>query len=235
MDKVTQWTSAFLSYRCHEDLSRHCTVPTVHMTRWFVQYLAIYLQSWQFGQEHKYFDKSQFLILPNTSVPKCQLLQSFLAKVSLRKEAKKIPRTIIQKWDYQIGRHQTKQIAWSAWLVTITITMTPEIGQGTIQRLDAENTTRLRHTGCTGQEPWISGYGRILMFWRLWVWIPEVYTGWTLICCKNVMFVWKRPWKAHLNGWPPFWLVWNQPKKLLFLMSPKKLLNKNQPYKLGWP
>ena len=39
-----------------------------------------------------------------------------------------------------------------------------EIGQGTIQRLDAENTTRLRHTGCTGQEPWISGYGRILMF-----------------------------------------------------------------------
>ena len=127
MDKVTQWTSAFLSYRCHEDLPRHCTVPTVHMTRWFVQYLAIYLQSWQFGQEHKYFDKSQFLILPNTSVPKCQLLQSFLAKVSLRKEAKKIPRTIIQKWDYQIGRHQTKQIAWSAWLVTITITMTPKL------------------------------------------------------------------------------------------------------------
>ena len=80
-----------------------------------------------FAKVSSKFCQSQFLILPNTVVPKCQLLQSFLAKVSLRKEAKKIPRTIIQIWDYQIGRHQTKQIAWSAWLVTITITMTPKL------------------------------------------------------------------------------------------------------------
>ena len=48
-----------------------------------------------------------------------------------------------------------------------------------------------------GLEPWSSGYGRRLMFWRSWVRIPAPYTGWTfftLICWKIVlMFAWKRP------------------------------------------
>ena len=37
-------------------------------------------------------------------------------------------------------------------------------------------------------QPWPSGYGRRLMFRRLWVRIPALYTGWTFftfICCKN--------------------------------------------------
>ena len=61
-----------------------------------------------------------------------------------------------------------------------------------------------------GWEPWFSGYGRRLMFWRSWVWIPVPYTGWrffTIICCKIVlMFHWKRltinekrPGMAHLK------------------------------------
>ena len=39
-----------------------------------------------------------------------------------------------------------------------------------------------------GREPWSSGYGRRLMFWRSWVQIPAPYAGWTFftfLCCKN--------------------------------------------------
>ena len=39
-----------------------------------------------------------------------------------------------------------------------------------------------------GVEPWPSGYGKRLMFQRLWVRILALYTGWTFftyICCKN--------------------------------------------------
>ena len=32
-----------------------------------------------------------------------------------------------------------------------------------------------------GWKPWSSGYGRRLMFWRTWVWIPAPYTGWAFI------------------------------------------------------
>ena len=42
------------------------------------------------------------------------------------------------------------------------------------------------------REPWSSGYVRRLMLWRLWVWIPVPYTGWTLfifVCCIKY-FVW---------------------------------------------
>ena len=38
------------------------------------------------------------------------------------------------------------------------------------------------------QEPWSSGYGRRLMYWRPWVRIPALYNGWTFfksICRKN--------------------------------------------------
>ena len=35
-----------------------------------------------------------------------------------------------------------------------------------------------------GRETWSSGYGRRLMFWRSWVQIPALYTGWTFILCK---------------------------------------------------
>ena len=39
-----------------------------------------------------------------------------------------------------------------------------------------------------GREPWSSGNGKRLTFWRLWVWIPAPYTGWTFftyICYKK--------------------------------------------------
>ena len=42
--------------------------------------------------------------------------------------------------------------------------------------------------------PWSSGYGRSLMYWKLWVRLPATYTGgknWFVV--KNVMFVSKRP------------------------------------------
>ena len=32
-----------------------------------------------------------------------------------------------------------------------------------------------------GQEPWYSGYWRRLMFWRLWVRIPALYTGFKFV------------------------------------------------------
>ena len=35
------------------------------------------------------------------------------------------------------------------------------------------------------QEPWSSGYGRKLMFWRSWVQIPEPYIGWTFFHVKT--------------------------------------------------
>ena len=60
------------------------------------------------------------------------------------------------------------------------------------------------------QEPWSSGYGRRLMFQRLWVWIPALCTGWSFfhipICCKicNVCLkrqkiMNKRPKLVHLK------------------------------------
>ena len=61
-----------------------------------------------------------------------------------------------------------------------------------------------------GWEPWSSGYGRRLTFWRSWVRIPVPYTGWTFfpfIHCKTVfMFVWKRPKinEKEAGDWPIF-------------------------------
>ena len=68
------------------------------------------------------------------------------------------------------------------------------------------------------REPWSSGYGRRLMYRRLWERIPAPYTGWTffhipLFAVKIVMFVWNdknkktkmRPGTAHLKQqqiWP---------------------------------
>ena len=49
-----------------------------------------------------------------------------------------------------------------------------------------------------GQEPWSSGYGKRLMFWRLWVQIPAPYTGWKWhfahwFVVKNCIVCLKRP------------------------------------------
>ena len=50
-----------------------------------------------------------------------------------------------------------------------------------------------------GREPWSSGNGWWLMFWRSWVQISAPYTRWsfrhflTLICCKNCIVCLKRP------------------------------------------
>ena len=46
-----------------------------------------------------------------------------------------------------------------------------------------------------GREPWCSGYGRRLVSWRSWIWIPAPDIGWTFfthICCKNCNVCLKR-------------------------------------------
>ena len=54
-------------------------------------------------------------------------------------------------------------------------------------------------------EPWSSGYGRRLMFQRLWVWNPALYTWWTffsqLFVVKIVMCVWKHENCPCLRIW----------------------------------
>ena len=63
-------------------------------------------------------------------------------------------------------------------------------------------------TSSVGHEPWSSGYGWQLMFERLRVRIPALYTGWTFfhidLLQKIVLFVWedqkymkKRPGLVH--------------------------------------
>ena len=60
-----------------------------------------------------------------------------------------------------------------------------------------------------GQDPWSSGYGRKLMFQRLWVQIPTQYTGLTffhiLFVVKIEMCVWKDENKRKRDrGWHIF-------------------------------
>ena len=61
-----------------------------------------------------------------------------------------------------------------------------------------------------GRELWSSGYGRRLMFQRLWVRIPAMYTGCTFltfICCKNCHDVCLKRQKINDKrgrGWPVF-------------------------------
>ena len=49
-----------------------------------------------------------------------------------------------------------------------------------------------------GREPWSSGYGSRLKFWRSWVWIPLCIVAghfFTFICCKNCSKRRKLNWK----------------------------------------
>ena len=61
-----------------------------------------------------------------------------------------------------------------------------------------------------GQEPWSSGYGRRLVFQRLWVQILASNTGWTFftfICCKNCNVVRKDENKLKRAGVGTFFLI----------------------------
>ena len=56
-------------------------------------------------------------------------------------------------------------------------------------RLSLAIASNLRHShkNNLGREHWSSGYGKRLMFRKLWVQTPAQYTGWaffTFICCK---------------------------------------------------
>ena len=47
-----------------------------------------------------------------------------------------------------------------------------------------------------GRLPWSSAYERRIMFWRSWVRILALYTGWTFfafVCCKKIKGCLKRP------------------------------------------
>ena len=53
-----------------------------------------------------------------------------------------------------------------------------------------------------GREPWSSGNGIRLMFWKSWVRIPAQYSGWRIFVVKIVMmFVWrdKNKWEKNLR------------------------------------
>ena len=57
---------------------------------------------------------------------------------------------------------------------------------------------RCKHLPETGREPWSSGYGWWLSFFRSWVRILATNNEWhldifTLICCKNCIVCLKRP------------------------------------------
>ena len=52
-------------------------------------------------------------------------------------------------------------------------------GSNDSQHTDPLSTLNILNFHTKGQEPWSSGYGRRLMFQRLWVQIPAPYTGWT--------------------------------------------------------
>ena len=75
---------------------------------------------------------------------------------------------------------------------------------------NAEFNSWLSAKSATTREPWSSGYGRRLMFRRLWVWIPAPYTGWTFFtynCCKNwndVCLKWPKINDKRGRGWPIF-------------------------------
>ena len=79
-----------------------------------------------------------------------------------------------------------------------------------------------------GREPWSSGYGRRIMFKRLWARILLPYTGWTwhfftLICCISFVVSLKRlkTSKKEARGWPNFknvFKIYIFPKKLLKLV-----------------
>ena len=48
--------------------------------------------------------------------------------------------------------------------------------------LKDQNTPKIeQHKNVSGREPWSSGFGRRIKFWRLWVRIPSPYTGYTFI------------------------------------------------------
>ena len=84
-------------------------------------------------------------------------------------------------------------------------TYTSTIVNGTLGMSFLWTRYQSKHVAISGREPWSSGYGRRLMFWRSWVQIPAPNTGWTFftfICCKNVFFwkdkkKWKSPRMAH--------------------------------------
>ena len=109
-------------------------------------------------------------------------------------------------------------------------------GSNDSQHTDPLSTLNILNFHTKGQEPWSSGYGRRLMFQRLWVQIPAPYTGWTFfylpICCKNYYVclkrrkqMKKRPGLAHFfkkNSFPRLGKVWFIPKFLEFLTIFKK-------------
>ena len=66
-----------------------------------------------------------------------------------------------------------------------------------------------------GRQPWSSGYGRRLLFKRLWVWIPALYTGctwhfwhWFVIIIVLFTFDKTKNKRKIARGWPIFKNFW---------------------------
>ena len=70
--------------------------------------------------------------------------------------------------------------------------------------------TYLKRTKNEKKWPWSSGYGRRLMFWRSWVLILVLFTGWTFFtynCHKNCNVCLKR---TKINIKRPDWLTFKK-------------------------
>ena len=102
------------------------------------------------------------------------------------------------------------------WLFTVnciekTIIKEKEAGNCPFKN-NAEFNSSLSAKSATTREPWSNGYGRRLMFRRLWVQIPALYTGWTffhIYLCKIFIVCLKRQNKRKRGReWPIFKQLW---------------------------
>ena len=87
------------------------------------------------------------------------------------------------------------------WLFTVnciekTIIKEKEAGNCPFKN-NAEFNSSLSAKSATTREPWSNGYGRRLMFRRLWVRIPAPYTGWTFFTYKC-----RKNWNDGCLKWP---------------------------------
>ena len=86
-----------------------------------------------------------------------------------------------------------RRAAWRPSLPPATLSVAARPGSEMIFRIKLS--LHFINSSTFGREPWSSGYGSRLVFYRLWVWIPAPYTGWTfshLFVVNILVFVEKR-------------------------------------------
>ena len=100
-------------------------------------------------------------------------------------------------------RGSNRPLRWGPW--TRTTSRSPSLTSAGSGRYICREDNQISLMDTKGREPWSCGYGRRLMFWRLWVQIPAPYTGWknfTYNCCKNCNVCLKKTENKQKSGWP---------------------------------